>query len=127
MDYIPEDGRNLIQEWYEAQDEAVQVAFDYALKEILGTEDLTDSKQFKPLKRQHVGLWEVVVEVGHSSGKRQFRPVGFWNYDLRDFILVNACQKSGRFTVPPGVFDSALDILEQYFHEGRGIINEHSF
>ncbi len=41
MDYHTDDGINLIQEWYDAQEAAVQVAFDYTLQEILGTEELT--------------------------------------------------------------------------------------
>jgi hypothetical protein len=127
MDYWTEDGLNLIKQWYDTQEAKVQVAFDFALKEMLITKDLTGSEQFKPMRRHHAGLWEVVLEVHDCGKKRQIRPVGFWHYGQRDFILVDACEKSGRFTIPAGVFDSASDILGRFFHEGRGTIYEHSF
>lgn len=119
---------NLIERWYEAQDETVQAAFDYMLRLILATNDLTDSKQFKALERQHAGLWEVVVEVRKKNGKkRQIRPVGFWDTNQMDFILVNACEKCGRFTVPPGVFDAALVTKSEFFYQAKGTIHEYTF
>ena len=127
MDYYTEANVNVIYQWYASQDSSVQVGFDFVLQEVLGTNDLTDSKQFKPLKRQHLGLWEIVLEVRENQQRRQLRPVGFWNYGQEDFILVSACEKSGRFTIPQGAFDYALDIVGQFFHEGRGAIREHDF
>ncbi len=124
-DYYTKEGKNLIHDWYEIQDDPVKVAFDFVLKEILGTKDVTDSKQFKAMRRQHEGLWEIVLEVLHQGRKRQFRPVGFWGHSERDFILVNGCEKSGRFTIPGGVFNSALDIRNRYFEQGEGEIYEH--
>jgi hypothetical protein len=128
MDYYDEEsGTNLIEHWYEGQDDSVQAQFDFVLKEILGTHDLTDSKQFKPMRRQHLGLWEIVLEVREAGRKRQIRPVGFWDYGERDFILVGACEKRGNFTLPERAFDSALDVLGRFFHEGRGTVHEHLF
>jgi hypothetical protein len=125
MDYWAEGRWNLIEQWYETQDDSVKSAFDFVLKEILGTRDLTGSKQFKPMTRQHRGLWEIVLEVREPKRKRQIRPVGFWDYGERDFILVGGCEKAGRVTIPNGVFDTALDLQSIYFHEGRGTIHEH--
>jgi hypothetical protein len=126
MDYRTDEGVNLVDRWYKGQDEMVRANFDFALQEILGTNDLSDSTIFKPMVRRHRGLWEVVLEVRNAGRKRQIRPVGFWDYGERDFILVEGCEKAGRFTVPHGVFDNAATLMCQYFHEGRGTIHEHS-
>ena len=124
MDYW--DGEvNLIEKWYEIQDDSVKAAFDVTLKEILGTRDLGTSTQLVRCVRQHLGLWEVRFEVIQDRRKRHFRPVGFWNYGGEEFVLVNGCEKSGRVTIPAGIFDNALDIHCQFFNEGRGTINEH--
>ena len=126
MEYETEGGENLIQRWYNAQDPAVQAGFDYVLQEILATADVSDCEIFKSMKRKHIGLWEVVFEIPDERGKRrQLRPVGFWNYGEREFILVDACRKSGRFTEPQGVFDRALDVQLAFFFQGRGTIREH--
>lgn len=125
MDYYTEGGINLIGRWYEAQADNIRAEFDFVIQEILGTGDLTLSKSFKPMVRQHKGLWEIVLEVREPRRKRQIRAVGFWDYDERDFILVDGCEKAGRFTIPPGIFDKASNMLGLYFHEGRGTVNEH--
>ena len=125
MDYHTPAGINLINEWYESQAEKIQAEFDFVIQEILGTVDLTDSELFKPMIRQHSGLWEIVLEVHEARRKRQIRPIGFWDYGERDFILVDGCEKAGRFTIPPGVFDNASNLLGLFFHEGRGTVNEH--
>lgn len=66
-----------------------------------------------------------MLEVREAGRKRQIRPVGFWDYDERDFILVDGCEKAGRFTIPPGILDNASELLGRYFHEGTGTIHEH--
>ncbi len=43
MDYHAADGVNRIEKWYEAQEPAIQVAFDFTLREILALNDLTGS------------------------------------------------------------------------------------
>jgi hypothetical protein len=126
MDYHDPSGTNLIRRWYEGQDKRIQAVFRYAINEISATRDLSDTPSFVRLQRRHVGLFEIrfeIIEAGNK--KRHFRPVGFWNLNANELILVDGCEKSGRVTIPPGVFDSALDIQWRYYHEGKGSIYEH--
>ncbi len=132
MDYETEDRLNLIQQWYEVQDDAVKVAFDYTLRILAATEDWNDSsvKEFKVLTRKHVGLCEIrfKTDARHPNGepyKRRFRPVGVWRPDSRDFVLLLGCEKWGMNYIPPNAFDLALDYKTQYFEQGRGAIYEH--
>ncbi len=47
MDYHAADGVNRIEKWYEAQEPAIQVAFDFTLREILALNDLTGYKRVR--------------------------------------------------------------------------------
>ena len=61
MDYITEDGRDLIHEWYESQSDEVRVEFDVTLAILGATEDWTSDcvEEFKPLTKTHDGLGEI--------------------------------------------------------------------
>lgn len=129
-DYWTEDGRNLIWEWYEAQDEEVQAAFDGTLLRLRAVDDWLDQrvKEFDLLKRHHAGLGELRFSVmarhpaTGKSFKRRFRPVGVWRQEERDFIILLGCEKTG------GNCHSSFDLALQYkalFEQGRGTIREH--
>lgn len=127
MDYCTEDGRNLIQEWYAAQAEAVKAAFDATLFILAATEDWTVKKfdGFKILTERHVGLGEIRFDLMLNRKKRKFRPVGIWPPSGRDFMILLGCEKSGRIYTPLNAFDLALEYKAQ-FEQGRGTICEHA-
>ena len=127
MDYHDGDGQNLINRWYESQDDKVKAHFHYVLNEVAVTRELDDSPSFNRLKYRHIGLFTIRFEVIGGGKKRQFRPVGFWKLNSNELILVDGCEKSGRFTIPPGVYETALQIQLEYYTEGKGMIYEHSF
>ena len=131
-DYWTEDGHNLIQQWYEDQDDEVQAAFDGTLLRLRAVDDWLDRKvkEFDLLSRQHEGLGELrfyVWEDHPDTGKqfiRRFRPAGIWRPEKREFILLLGCEKAHGSYIPHDAFDLALrhkTLLEQ----GRGTIREH--
>jgi hypothetical protein len=128
MDYISDEGTNLIQEWYKAQDdEGIRADFDATLFILGGTEDWTHKrvKAFKVLTGKHVGLCELRFTVEIERKKRRFRPLGIWRKDSRDFVLLGGCEKSGRILIPSNAFDLALHYKAE-FEGGKGRINEHT-
>ena len=132
MDYCTESGQNLIQEWYEAQGDAVKAEFDATLLTLGATEDWTATgvDEFKVLTGRHAGLCELRFDIGvrepgsRKSSKRRFRPVGIWRLEYRDFIILLGCEKSGRIYIPADAFDLALE-YKALFEQGRGTICEH--
>jgi len=131
MEYHDEHGVNVFDQWYAAQLDEARATFDYVLNEIAIMVNFSDQQLFLPMDRNEKGLWEVRFKVVFNGRlKRQFRAVGFWNYDWedrREFILVTGCQKSGRSTIPPGAYGLALDLLEKFFLEGKDNLYEYPF
>ena len=131
LDYCDENGVNLIRGWYVAQDVAVRVAFDYALRTLEETRDWTKPRfeMFKVLTGKHVGLCEIRFSVEENKKpKRRFRPVGIWRPDSRDFILLIGCEKKmrGGIYIPVSAFDLAMNYKAQY-EQRRGTTCEHIF
>jgi hypothetical protein len=126
MDYHDPQGTNLIREWYRLQDDETRASFRFTLGEIVGTRDLNDSPSFVPCEREHLGLFRIKFEIAKPK-KRQFRVAVFRCLNSNQIILVDGCQKSGRFTIPPKVFDKALDLEFGYYVDGKGTIYEHNF
>jgi hypothetical protein len=132
FNYVTEDNRNLMDEWYTAQDPEVQAEFDATLFILGATEDWEDEnvEEFKALTKAHAGLGEIRFSVDAlASGakkphRRRFRPVGIWPPAMnREFVLILGCEKSGRTFIPHDAFGVALRhkaLLEQ----GRGTISE---
>jgi hypothetical protein len=54
MDYHDGDGQNLINRWYESQDDKVKAHFHYVLNEVAVTRELDDSPSFNRLKYRHI-------------------------------------------------------------------------
>jgi hypothetical protein len=129
--YETEDGENLAERWrwYEAQDPVVRAAVDLTLATLRATGDWRDPAsnsgyvpEFAELKRQHIGLWEIKVEVvDKDSKKRKFRLAGIWREGKREFILLLACEKSGGSHIT--AFDLALELKKQY-EQGKGRVYE---
>jgi hypothetical protein len=128
FDYINEDGENLIDDWYKAQDDdSIRVQFDATAFLLSATEDWTHRrvKAFKVLTGRHVGLCELRFTVETARVKRRFRPLGIWRKDSRDFVLLGGCEKSGRILFPSNAFELAVHYKTE-FEEGRGRIREHT-
>lgn len=123
--YETEDGERLAQNWYEAQDEAVQAEIDAALAILRATDDWRDAesktgyvRQFAELKRRHCGIAEIRIEVIQQDGKkRKFRLAGIWREKERQFIVLVGCAKTGQLHIL--AFDLALKLKRQYA-QGRG-------
>jgi len=127
LDYVTEDRRSLIVEWYGTLPEEVQAEFDVLLKALSETEDWDDAKsnsrKYKELRRKHEGLCELILNVGNRS----FRPLGILRRATREFVLLAGAEKIGQgATDPDGAFDSALRLKRQ-FDEGRGVTREYLF
>jgi hypothetical protein len=127
LDYENEDKINLIREWYRVQDLDVRVAFDATLFTLAATEDWTHKrvKAFKVLTGPHAGLCEIRFTVERMRRKRRFRPLGIWQKDSRNFILLGGLEKSGRMLIPSNTFDLALKYKAE-FEQGKGKIYEHT-
>ena len=123
MDFHLDGGTNVFMKWYRAQHPAVQAAFDYALKEVAVTEDLGQCREFKRLVKAHVGLCEIKFSADDRSGTgvRQFRVLGFWNYDESDFALVSGDRKP----IPEAIFQDVMDKQLLFFQYGYGVLHEH--
>ena len=132
MDYRTDGGHNLIQQWYNRQDVAVQAAFDQTLLTLRAVDDWTDPdvREFKELTGRHRGLAEIRFDIPaihpetRKPFKRRFRPAGIWRPEKRDFILLLGCEKRGRTYIPHDAFGLALSYKAQ-FEEGKGTICEH--
>jgi transcriptional regulator with XRE-family HTH domain len=113
--------RNLIQTWYGQQTVDVQAEFDATVATLAATEDWRKAKEFKLLKRKHLGLAELRFSVKskkHGKGLiRKFRPVGIWREEEREFVFLLGCEKARGAYTPPDAFDRALDYLTKL---GRG-------
>ena len=73
MDYVTDGDVNLIQQWYEVQDDAVKAVFDFTLRLLAVTRDWDDPDldEFKVLTRKHAGLCEIrfTTDARHPNGK----------------------------------------------------------
>jgi hypothetical protein len=109
MAYEPAPGSCPIQDWYAAQDEAVQAEFDAALATLSATVDWTDAKSFKVLTKNHIGLGEMRFRLD-GPPIRRFRPVGIWPPLVeREFILLVGCEKRRYVYTPADAFTLALE------------------
>ena len=95
---------------------------------IAATEDWEKAKEFKVLKRNHVGLAELRFSVKTKKrGKekiRRFRPLGIWHKETKEFIFLVGCEKAQGLYDPQNVFELALSYKAK-IEGGRGEICEH--
>jgi hypothetical protein len=127
MDYVTEDQRSPILEWFGTLPEEVQAAFDVLVKSLSETEDWDEAKprkrKYKELIREHDGLCELILNVG----ERSFRPLGILRRETQEFVFLGGCEKVGQgATEPEGAFDTALHLRGQ-LDEGRGVTREYLF
>jgi hypothetical protein len=126
-DYVTDEipPRSPMLDWYGTLPEEVQAGLDVLLKTLTETEDWDEAKpskrKYKELTREHQGLCELLLKVG----KRNFRPVGILQREIREFIFLGGAEKVGQgATDPEGAFDAALNLKRQ-FEEGRGVTREY--
>lgn len=128
MDYHPEGGGCPITQWYEAQDVEVRAAFDATLIVLADTEDWADEELLSfdvfVRKPEHLGLAQVKFYTIRNGKKRNFRAVGLWRQEQREFIFLGAFEKSGRTTIPPGAFRDILNWRIE-LEKKKGRIHEH--
>jgi hypothetical protein len=131
LDYVREDGVNLIGEWLSRQDARVRAQFDATLLLLRATEDWTAShvQEFKVLTGTHLGLGEIRFHIviqrkgAKTTHRRRFRPVGPWPPKGSDFVILLGCEKSGRIYNPPYAFDAAL-VYAKELADGKGSTRE---
>jgi hypothetical protein len=127
FDYFPDDETCPIREWRDAQFPEIQAAFEATLGNLAATEDWEDEvPAFEKLERrpEHNGLTWIRFEVTIERRKLQYRGVGRYRKEAREFVLLVGLQKSGRNTIPPGALNDAVRLLRQ-LEQGRGEIHEH--
>jgi hypothetical protein len=128
FDYYPDEGGCPIREWSEAQDVKVRAVFDATVADLAMTEDWEDEDllSFDVLRRrpEHVGLAEVRFYVIQNNKKTNYRAIGRWRTEAREFIFLMGFQKNGRPTIPPNALQEAVRLLNQ-LNQGRGEIHEH--
>ena len=125
--YLPDWKLDPVKEWYDAQDDAVQAAFDTALLVLRATKDWSRKKRVKVLSGKHQGLTELIINIEVKRGvRRRLRPVGIWRPEHGDFILLMGCEKKmrGSVYIPAGAFDTAMD-YRAAFNAGKGTLCDH--
>ena len=120
LDYITEEHRNPIQEWYGTIDRDVQAAFDVLVQELVGTEIWNTPEQYRLLTSAHAGMCELVFKVG----TRKFRPLGILYQDKHEFVFLGGCEHTRWYSIPAGAFDDAYKLKTQ-LEEGRGATRDH--
>lgn len=106
----------------------VQATLAATMSTLAATEDWSDPelKSFKVFTRkpEHLGLAEVRFKVIEKSKKRQFRVIGLWRQEEREFICLMGFEKKGRSPYPTDAFEIAMR-LRILLEEGKGFIYEH--
>jgi hypothetical protein len=102
--YQEADGRRPIEEWYEAQPEALQARFDTRIF-YLSQQPFRNwvKPHFVPLKGNYTGLGEVAFKFENVA----YRPLGFFS-DLMEFTLVAVPKKKGTSFEPRDAGDLGL-------------------
>jgi Phage derived protein Gp49-like (DUF891) len=126
MDYWPEPKLNLVQEWYDNQEDDVRAEFDVTLQTLSAFEDWLRTPDFRALKGRHAGLYEILIDIrlDHEKKKRHFRAIGIWQPDSRNFIILLVCEKTGHKYEPP--LEKARSYKVAWEQHRKGEIYEHS-
>ena len=110
----------MIEDWYQGLPTDAQADFDWVIRELAGVEDWRDSGRSKPLHGKQRGF----VEIVFKTNKVQYRPVGRFGPNRREFMLLIGCSKKQKVFTPPDAFDQAVkrwSLLQQR----RGSLCEH--
>jgi Phage derived protein Gp49-like (DUF891) len=110
----------MIEDWYQRLPTDARADFDWVIQELAGTENWRDSGRSKPLHGKQHGFVEIIFKT-HNV---QYRPVGRYGPQQREFSLLVGCSKKQRNYTPPDALDLAVTrwgLLQQ----GRGSLCEH--
>jgi hypothetical protein len=121
MDYCSEAGNDLIEEWYLDQDAEVRADFDVTLRNLAGTHDWHGLNEFKMLHGKQGGFGEIRFKTRNV----QYRPIGRFGPNKREFTLLVGCHKKQRVYEPPDALDLAVKRWNLYT-QGRASIRERS-
>jgi hypothetical protein len=101
--YTSQGGKKLVREWYDEQDESVQIAFEIALKFLSQQPpEWWDRPRIGKLRKECKGLIEIIFEVGNV----QHRPIGYYSGKLEFTIVAFATERGGKFD-PVNVCETA--------------------
>jgi hypothetical protein len=129
-DYRTQGGAWPFREWYAVQPPAFQAAFDITVSHLKVTAEWTDKAGAKDLKREHVPLTELLIDLDVKApgparlSKRRFRPVGVKIIASREFLFLGGAEKSGGVYEPLDAFDRALKHWRD-FDNGLGAADDH--
>lgn len=98
-DYRPEGGKSQVQAWYRDQGAEIQAQFDDFLDLLSQLEDI--EIDCTPLTGDYLGLYEIIIDVEAPYGVVNVRPIGVWQPDSRNFIILTCCIKNGDKYNPP--------------------------
>ncbi len=128
LEYQTDEQERHFRDWYELQIPIIQATLDATLVTLGATENWDDPEleNFKVFTRKpgHLGLAQVQFEIIQGKKKRQFRVLGLWRQEQREFILLVGFEKNGRSPNPPNAFEVAQDLRMQ-IEDGRGLIYDH--
>jgi hypothetical protein len=110
----------MIEDWHRRLPTDAQADFDWVIRELAGTEEWRDSGRCKPLHGRLHGF----VEIIFKTNKVQYRPVGRYGPNQREFSLLVGCSKKQRVYTPPAAFDLAARRWGLLQH-GKGSLCEH--
>jgi hypothetical protein len=110
------DGRTtIVQEWYSAQSEAVQVAFETRLKFLVAQPPSVWQRPYigklRSKDKHCKGLYEIRFEVNNV----QHRPIGYFSGNLEFTILAFATERGNQFD-PLHICETAKHRKQQIEH-----------
>lgn len=128
LEYQTDEGECHFRDWCRVQSPAILATLEATLVTLGATENWDDPelKNFKVFTRkpEHLGLAQVQFEVIQGTKKRQFRVLGLWRQEQKEFVFLMGFEKKGRSPNPPNAFEVALDLRMQIEDE-RGLIYDH--
>jgi hypothetical protein len=124
MEYLPASGINPVRSWYDEQEEEIQAEFDFALHAQTQDRDWEDSPAVTALQGPYLGLMEICVDMEIDDEGRQFRAVGSFRPDNRDFVLFLVTVERGE--EPDPLLGMAL-AYKTAWEMGDGELDEHRF
>ena len=113
--YVSPSGRDMIDDWYNRQSEAVQGAVDVTLEYLSQRpRDEWRRPEFDLLSGKMRAIGEIRFKVD-----KQYRILGFFGPARSDFTMLIGASKKGQNYDPQGTMETALDRMAQIIGDGR--------
>jgi hypothetical protein len=113
--YVSPSGRDMFQDWYDDQSEAVQAAVDVAFEYLI-------QRQRDEWRRPAFDLLSGKMhEVGEVRFKvdKQYRIFGFFGPNVSEFTMLVGASKKGNNYTPRNALETALERMGQVKTDGR--------